>query len=427
MPLAAYLAIEPFAFGELGLRLVGAFYLFAGVVAVRAATMDRFLDQALAGLTLESTPQVEKLRGLWLLVASLLVGASGLALIMLSELALWLFLLSAAGQAAFLFYFAPRYFDVVDAPDPKGRRGSINAFLLYCVATAFVVIAAATGVLKNWEALPPFLSEAVAVAFIGWVAVVVYKFLQPLGKNKDSRARTTNFLDLDDTESWSIQTYSLPATLTLAPTWHGIPLRDPDTMQPVDRDFWEDKVDPTLRNEVDEWLHQFRTGDLVETDGHAHFRDENKQVTWHAKGQRLVEKIQNELGVETVHFVANVQPWPLLAPPRTVRVMAEEYCWALWNIGDDGASNICPEQLGITGLIARDFINFCIAYDDGYYQQTYSEDDGRPDLMDLEKKATHDLGYRLQQALKAHKVSGFDVLVWEAGAGNVPPRPPAEV
>lgn len=62
---------------------------------------------------------------------------------------------------AYLFYVAPRYFDVDDPPDPRGRRQSTNAFVVYTAATAFVLWAALVDRLVPWRDVPwPLLAMA---------------------------------------------------------------------------------------------------------------------------------------------------------------------------------------------------------------------------------------------------------------------------
>lgn len=123
---------------DIALRVVGAFYAFAGVVATRAAIMAAFLDMAIAKISLEKTPRREALRTYWLLAAAALIFLGGVALAVQIDLAQWFFVVSALGQAAYLAALAPLYFDAEDPPDAQGRSGTINAFVLYLAATAFV-------------------------------------------------------------------------------------------------------------------------------------------------------------------------------------------------------------------------------------------------------------------------------------------------
>jgi hypothetical protein len=159
---------------EIILRLVGVFYAFAGYVATRAALTSRFLDRAIAAISLQKPKRSETLQSVWLLCAATIVLTGGVALLLLLDIAAWLFLLAALGQAAYLFVVAPRYFDPEDPPEPSGRRQSTNAFVIYAAACAFVLWAAATGRLKGWHEVPAGLLVAAAVAVATHLVHVAY-------------------------------------------------------------------------------------------------------------------------------------------------------------------------------------------------------------------------------------------------------------
>ncbi|MCC6889503.1 MAG: hypothetical protein IT536_13295 [Hyphomicrobiales bacterium] len=133
------------------LRLIGAFYVWAGYMASRAGLTAHVLDRALAALSAAQPGSVERAQTLWLLGSAILVLAGGVALVLLIDVAGWLFTASSLGQAVYLFWLAPRYFDIDDPPDERGRRQTTNAFVIYAVATAFVLWAASTGKLASWQ------------------------------------------------------------------------------------------------------------------------------------------------------------------------------------------------------------------------------------------------------------------------------------
>lgn len=158
---------------EILLRLLGAFYMFAGVVAARAALTSRFADTVIAAIDGSRTPLAERRKSAWLIGAAAIVFAGGLVLALGIDAARWLFLASAAGQALYLFALAPGYFDKADAPDAQGRRQTTNAFVVYVAATALVWWGAATGKLAPLaEAHPAVLAAAAAgiVAYLGYIA-----------------------------------------------------------------------------------------------------------------------------------------------------------------------------------------------------------------------------------------------------------------
>lgn len=160
---------------EIALRLIGAFYVFAGYVATRAALTSMFIDRAIAAIAAQKPDPTETAQSYWMLAAATLVLAGGAALMFLLDVSVWLFLASAIGQAAYLFYVAPRYFDVVEPPDPTGRRQSTNAFVIYLAATAFVVWAAARGKLIAWQdadgplLAAPAVLVAVHIGYLLWM------------------------------------------------------------------------------------------------------------------------------------------------------------------------------------------------------------------------------------------------------------------
>lgn len=172
-------------------RLVGAFYTFAGYVAARVALTSHLLDRALAAITLERPRPAERAQTLWLLCSAVLVLAGGIALMLLLELAVWLFLASAAGQVLYLAWLAPRYFDAADPPDAKVRQQTTNAFVIYTAATASVVWASYTGRLAPWQELPwPLLALAGAAvaAHAGHVAWMYARPLASKGAERDGGA-----------------------------------------------------------------------------------------------------------------------------------------------------------------------------------------------------------------------------------------------
>lgn len=163
---------------DIGLRIVGAFYAFAGVVATRAVITSNMLDRALLAISMKKAPWHETAQTAWLFVASLIVLTGGSALMLRLEAAVWLFLVSAILQALYIFVIAPRWFDVEDPPDPLGRQRTTNAFVIYLAATALVVWAFATGRLLRAEQLPtPALlgTGSTLLLYFGYVSWMLFK------------------------------------------------------------------------------------------------------------------------------------------------------------------------------------------------------------------------------------------------------------
>jgi hypothetical protein len=171
---------------EIFLRVIGAFYVFAGWVATRAALTSRLLDQALGAISCRKPNRIETAQTAWFLVQAHLVLASGLALMLLSDLALWLFLAAAGAQALYLVHLAPRHFDPVDPPEPKGRRQSTNAFVFYAGATAFVMWAWQRGTLLEAAQLPRAVWLAALVFFALHAAWAIRTAKRPLSQPASS-------------------------------------------------------------------------------------------------------------------------------------------------------------------------------------------------------------------------------------------------
>lgn len=163
---------------DIGLRIVGTFYAFAGVIATRAAITSSFLDRALSQISMKKTPFRETAQTAWLIAASLIVLAGGAALMLKLGLAVWLFLLSAVLQALYIFLVAPRFFDVADPPDAVGRQRTTNAFVIYLAATALVVWAFAAGRLLRLDQLPPPALLGTASTLLLYVGYVVWTLLR---------------------------------------------------------------------------------------------------------------------------------------------------------------------------------------------------------------------------------------------------------
>lgn len=190
---------------DIALRFVGAFYTFAGFVATRAALMSSFLDYAIAQIGMQKISTRERVQTAWLMAAAAGVFASGLALLLLLDVALWLFLISALGQAVYLVVLAPYYFDVEDPPDAKGRQGSTNAFVLYGAVTAIVIAAFSAGKLRPLASITPIeqaLGTTLLAAFTWYVVSSQWKLNRP-SPGAWPLASADEFDDDDQPRDWS--------------------------------------------------------------------------------------------------------------------------------------------------------------------------------------------------------------------------------
>lgn len=169
-------------FSSIALTVVGAFYTFAGFVATRAGLSARFIDIAIAAIALEKPKPAETARALWMVLAGLVILAGGVALLLRTDLAALLFAVSALAQSIYLHIVAPRLLDPADPPDASGRRQTTNAFVLYLLATSFVLWAYAAGKLLSWHTVPwPLIPIAVAGIAL-FAAYALFNFVKLLSK-----------------------------------------------------------------------------------------------------------------------------------------------------------------------------------------------------------------------------------------------------
>jgi hypothetical protein len=266
---------------DIALMVVGAFYAFAGFVASRAALTSYFIDRAIAAIAAEKPKPSETAQFLWLLGAASVILAGGLALMLRLEVAAWLFLVSALGQAAYLFVVAPRWFDAADPPDAKGRRQSANAFVLYAAATAFVLWAAAQGRLLAWHQVPwPLLALAGAAlgAYAGHVASLLARRPGSLANVAEVQAAT------DPSRSRRVK---VMADYDCQPLWA--------LDEGLYGDFAPDALglSPELTHDLKAWAEAF-TASVDRDDPATSLWSEDRHREHEARGRSLAERLARE-------------------------------------------------------------------------------------------------------------------------------------
>lgn len=158
---------------EIVLRLLGAFYVMSGVLVVRSLAVSAMADATYAAIMGSAPHPAERAREIWLAAGSVLIGAGGLALALLLDVAAVLFVFGALQQFVYLGIVAPRFLDPYDEPDAAGRAKTWSAALAYLVVTALVVAAAKAGMLRPWQDAPIWLlgGAGAAIAFSAiWTA-----------------------------------------------------------------------------------------------------------------------------------------------------------------------------------------------------------------------------------------------------------------
>jgi hypothetical protein len=164
---------------------IGAFYVFAGIVATRAALVSLFLDRALTAISGKQPSTRETALSAWLLVSANLVLAGGAALMLRLDLAVWLFVAALATQVAYLLVLAPYYFDIDDPPDATGRRQTVNAAVIYSAATALVAWALHAGHLLPWQSVPLPVQTVAAAAVAAHVGYMLWRVATPIAPAAD--------------------------------------------------------------------------------------------------------------------------------------------------------------------------------------------------------------------------------------------------
>ena len=173
-----------FGFSQVAAIAVGAFYVFAGVVVLRAMALDRLMDAMLAALNDPSGPK-EQMRSRILMGGAFLTLASGVALMLLSPLAAPVFAVNALWQGGYLVW-AETALPPEDEDDARGRRQTKNAFVIYLAATAFVLWLAVQGQLRSWDV--PLLTIAIDVAIVAAVAAASWAYFHMPRREQPSLA-----------------------------------------------------------------------------------------------------------------------------------------------------------------------------------------------------------------------------------------------
>ncbi|MBT9290034.1 hypothetical protein [Prosthecodimorpha staleyi] len=163
---------------EIGLRLIGVFYLAAAFYVGRTLITGRSLTAMLEALAQGPATRATRWRDHWLAAGTIPVGLGGMMLAVLSWLALPLFLIGLAQQVLYLGLVAPRWLDPHDEPVAAERAATRNAAVVYSVATALVAMAAADGRLLPLGAFDPALVAAIMTLAAVLVAGFAFLYLR---------------------------------------------------------------------------------------------------------------------------------------------------------------------------------------------------------------------------------------------------------
>ncbi|MCO5159007.1 MAG: hypothetical protein M9945_20110 [Aquamicrobium sp.] len=267
-------------------RLIGAFYVFAGWLGLRAILMDSVLDKALAALSAGKEDPSETRRR-WILGAStVLIGASGAALLTMSSWALPLFVFCAASQAIWIGG-ARRFFIAPEDDDEAGRRQVRNAAILYGAVALGVVWLWGTGRLLPWD--EPFGVVGTALTAAGLGLWFVYHMAW--------KAASPGVFDPND----DVEDVPAPARIVISPRQGFYPLIDADTGQRFSHMYW---YDGTLGFRIEDWDDVFQEAfTLEDVPQGPDFASPEAEAAWRAEGLAIAEALKEILGPENVIFV----------------------------------------------------------------------------------------------------------------------------
>jgi hypothetical protein len=261
---------------------IGAFYVFAGVVVLRATATDRVIDQVLAALSDPSAPS-EQIRSRVLGIGAFLTLASGASLMLLSPLAVVVFVANVLWQGGYLLW-AERALPPEDESEARGRRQTQNAFVIYAAATAFVLWLATQGLLRPWDGPVAWLATDVAAMISACVAA--WAFINAPRRSRDTGVGSHVTPTDEPSED------PLPVRLRLAPEWNCSPLWNADTGEPVSVYRLGLSFELAGRIEVwdDTWQATYNEADPAA----GGFKDEAVRAVYLAEGRAIVEALRGE-------------------------------------------------------------------------------------------------------------------------------------
>ncbi len=256
---------------------VGAFYVFAGFVVMRAMVLDRLMDQVLAALNDPGSAK-ERMRSNVLSVGAFLTMAGGVALVILSPVAVVLFAINALWQGGYLLW-AERALPPEDEADKRGRHQTKNAFVIYLAATAFVLWLAGQGYLRPWNA--PLSSHAIDVAVMAAVVAAAWAFIYLPRRQKDGASPLASARD-----------ERVPTRLRLAPDWNHSCLRNADTGETVS--VYRLGLSFELSDRIEAWDDTFQATYNEDNPEAGGFKDDAARQAYLAEGRAIVEALRGE-------------------------------------------------------------------------------------------------------------------------------------
>ncbi len=338
------------------LRLIGAFYCFGSIIGARMVTRYSFIDHAIEAISGKKQPAAEKLRETIMIAGLLPVFAGGLALMLLSPFAPWLFALGVIWQAIYLGWFAPRYLDPHDDPGAEGRAKTWRAFALYTVCTALVLGGAFAGLLEGPSSvLAAALGAAATAAFGVWAFRAL---LNPMGKRSGPLAFGAD-ADNDDSglsESGFKIRDPDDISVIIRPSWNDGSLFRADMDQPVSWGWQEEHLSDFARDLLDNVSCVFRNlADPYDPRRCALINPEDVK-TIEDEAKPALDILRQELGAGRVTFEPLPSPiYPVMAADR-VKIEPFQLDAVIWSLDEpinEHPRKIFEDEFGISWSLAR--------------------------------------------------------------------------
>ncbi len=340
---------------DIVLRLIGAFYIIAAPLIIRAGATTLLLSRAVSAISMKVSKedQVEAQRIRFLTGMALLTGAGGILLAARLDLALWVFLANTIVYALYLFVLAPRVFDPWDEPDEKGRRQTRNAFFVYLGATAIVAGAWWSGALRPAPGEHPAVlvicaTAFAAICFYAWRSLSLAHGIAPAGPATGVAAPEG----------------VLPQRVVLTPSWHGSGLLDAETGEPV----WipTGLLPPELDDRIVAWLDLFR--DLADPDDPLRHKLRNlaDRARIEADGRAIFNALAAHLGPDRVTFEPEARACGSATEFSAMQVAATFESDPVWDVGEreHGYEYSCStHHIGISWALAEDLLAWGRDYD----------------------------------------------------------------
>lgn len=269
---------------------IGIFYVVAGIIVLRVMTFERMLDKALTSISGKaSTDIADQVRVRVLTGGALLTLASGAATILLSPIALLIYIANVIVQGGYIAW-ADRAIPPESPDDATGRQTTKNAFVVYMAATAFIAWMQYQGGMRpwytTWEVWAMDALAIVVLTVLGWQAIWIPQSW--FSRTRDDGKAPIGFSD--NAPPRAREALDKPEHLRLAPEWQCWPLWDDatgDNLYVYDLDLPLDLVE-----RIDLWdsaWQQTYNGDDPRESG---YKDEAAQRAYVEEGRAIAAALR---------------------------------------------------------------------------------------------------------------------------------------